>query len=206
MLRPLMKSRIGDLEDMFAASSGEPEVLLQLERELQFRQVPRALALLEKVQQFKATAGAVGATEPMASLKAVVAPAKQGGWVQNSAAPAAQLSLLGPRAAAQLERQPMVSASLPVYPPAKSSRPIPPALIQAAAPEMSLADACRLLNVATGASWESIEQARRVAVQKSSPISKGTPDANRSSALAAARLVNAAYAALSTARCASKAS
>lgn len=200
MPRPLMQSRIGDLEEMFAAAAAKPDVLRQLEHELQFRQVPRALTLLDKVQRAKVAASTVRPAEPVASAKAVALPAKQDVPTRRPATTAAQMSFLNPLAVtAQPEHRPLVSAPSSSAPPAQPPRQIPPAPVQIA-PAMSLADACRLLNVAPGASWEAIEQARRAAVQKSSPLRKGFPEAHRGSALAAARLANAAYAALATAR------
>ena len=46
MPRPLMQHGVGQLEEMFANSKTDASTLKQLERELQYRQVPRALALL----------------------------------------------------------------------------------------------------------------------------------------------------------------
>ena len=50
MLRPLMQRGIGDLEALFAKAKADVGVLMQLEHELQYRQVPRAVALLAEVQ------------------------------------------------------------------------------------------------------------------------------------------------------------
>ena len=50
MARPLMQHGVGQLEEMFAKSRADQRVLKQLEHELQYRQVPRAVALLAEVQ------------------------------------------------------------------------------------------------------------------------------------------------------------
>lgn len=50
MKRTLMQLGIGALEEMFAASKTDAKVLRQLENELQHRQVPRAIVLLDQVQ------------------------------------------------------------------------------------------------------------------------------------------------------------
>ena len=50
MARPLMQHGVGQLEEMFANGKADPKVLKQLENELQYRQVPRAVALLAEVQ------------------------------------------------------------------------------------------------------------------------------------------------------------
>jgi hypothetical protein len=41
--RPYMRHRIDELETFFAESAGDASVLQQLETELSFRQVPRAV-------------------------------------------------------------------------------------------------------------------------------------------------------------------
>ncbi|MEY4749631.1 MAG: hypothetical protein RIQ60_1845 [Pseudomonadota bacterium] len=205
MPRPLMHLRIGDLEEMFASAAGKPDVLRQLEHELQFRQVPRALTLLDKVQRSKAAAVAGRPVEPLAPATPVATPEKPAeAPVQNAAPPAVQLSLIStPALSVQPERRPLISALTSTSTPAQPPRPGVPAPARPVPPAMSLADACRLLNVAPGASWETIERARREAVQKSSPLGTGTSDAHRGPALAAARLANSAYAALAAMRCTS---
>ena len=50
MPRPLMQHGVGQLEEMFAKGKSDPKVLKNLELELQYRQVPRAVALLAEVQ------------------------------------------------------------------------------------------------------------------------------------------------------------
>lgn len=50
MSRPLMQYGVEQLEEMFAKAKFDLKVLKQLESELQFRQVPRAVALLTEVQ------------------------------------------------------------------------------------------------------------------------------------------------------------
>lgn len=145
MARPLMQSRIGELENLFEASNSNLDVLHNLVHELQFRQVPRALALLERVQRAQAAFDAGKTAPPLPSPR---------------------------RHIEVIERSPPST------------------------PSMSIDDAYRLLNVTPGAGWETIEQARRATVQKSSPLVKDMPYADRVTALEKARLVNAAYEAL----------
>ncbi|MFM2059591.1 MAG: hypothetical protein RLY71_3976 [Pseudomonadota bacterium] len=202
MPRPLIQSRIDDLEEMFAAAAGKPDVLRQLEHELQFRQVPRALTLLDKVQRANAVAGICKAAEPPVPAAPAEVPGKRDALAQSSVVPAIQMSPISPVAMAiQPERRPTVSSVLTTAAP--PAQPVRPAIVEPtrpAPPAMSLADAGRLLNVAPGAPWELIELARRAVVQKSSPQGKGMPDAHLGSALAAARLANSAYATLAVAR------
>jgi hypothetical protein len=191
MPRPLMQSRIGDLERKFAAASGKPDDLQQLEHELQFRQVPRAITLLEKV---RAAIDAEAATRPSV-------PAKPDAPIQSSTSSSERMPSRSSRVRdVQPDLWPLASATMPEAPPAQYSQQSAPAQSQPSVPPMSLADACRHLNVARGDPWEKIEQARKQIVQKSSPFGKGTPDAHRGAALAAARLANAAYVVLAVAR------
>jgi hypothetical protein len=54
----MMQMGVGQLEELFAKSKADPRVLKQLEHELGFRQVPRAMTLLGHVQtSLKAMAG-----------------------------------------------------------------------------------------------------------------------------------------------------
>src|ERR1700682_3021917 len=48
--RPYVRHRIDELETLFMESAGDASVLQQLETELSFRQVPRAVTLLAKVR------------------------------------------------------------------------------------------------------------------------------------------------------------
>jgi hypothetical protein len=197
MPRPLMQSRIGDLEAMYAASMGQLEVLGQLEHELQFRQVPRALVLLDLVQRAKAVAGAVKGDRLVPA-----GPLKSAETTQRSGVVApTQLSLLSTPVEAGAERMhvPVSDHLIParVQAPSPSAPRMTPVVPP---PSMSVDDACRHLKVAQGAPWELVEQARRRAVQPSSPLVQGGSDDQRNSALAAARLANAAYAVLAATR------
>ena len=145
MPRPLMQCGIGDLETLFAKSKTDVEVLKQLEHELQYRQVPRAVALLAKVQAavFRARSAKPEPVDPTVR---------------------------------KTEREP--------------------------APPISVEDAYKLLKVTRGSAWESIEQCRREIVNHSHPARlKSMSPERREQALTEAKRVNAAYAALSRARC-----
>lgn len=70
----------------------------------------------------------------------------------------------------------------------------------AVAPTMSVEDACRCLKVVPGVQWEAVEQARRKAVQPSSPLLKDVSAEQQAKLLGAARHANAAYLVLASAR------
>lgn len=207
MPRPLMQSRIGDLEELFASSRGNRDVLKQLEHELQFRQVPRALTLLEQVQQAKASAVATTgvAAAPRTTTTAVNAPTANAigaARAEKTWPPSGQMSLLTVPMSGQAEG----ASGTPAYAPVKASAQLqaklvpPPLAPQASGLTVSLEDAHKLLRVVPGAPWEVVELARRKAVQLASPLSRDVPVGQRQTMLDTARSVNAAYATLAFAR------
>lgn len=185
MARPLMQHGVGQLEEMFAKGKADPKVLKQLENELQYRQVPRAVALLAEVQA--AIYG--GAVAPEVSTVQTPPPARP-----PALAPVSQQPDLWGRPAAP----PVVAA-----PPAAPIRTVTPAVKPPASPpSMPLDDAYKVLKASPGATWESLEQTRRTLVQQSHPSRWKTMNTEkRAQALAEAKRVNAAYAALLHARC-----
>ncbi|CAN0462256.1 unnamed protein product, partial [Phaeothamnion confervicola] len=164
------------------------KVLKQLEHELQYRQVPRAVALLAEVQA--AMYGSTSAAPPAAVPTPPRAPA-----------PVSQQPDLWGRSATQ----PVVSAPTSVRTVAPAVKPpeSPPATKPASStPAVPLGDAYKILKASLGATWESLEQTRRTLVQQSHPSRWKTLSTEKcAQALAEAKRVNAAYAALSQARC-----
>lgn len=198
MTRPLMQHGVGQLEELFAKSKADAKFLKQLEHELQYRQVPRAVALLAEVQ-----AAMYGSTPVAAPSPAPKAPAPAPAPV---AAPPPQPSLW------DVPPPPAIRATAPVpaviAAPAgarAAAAPTPARAATSPAPFMPLEDAYKLLKATPGSTWESIEQTRRLLVLASHPEKlKGLAEGKRSQALAEASLVNAAYAVLSQARCAGR--
>ena len=191
MARPLMQHGVGQLEELFAKSKADAKVLKQLEHELQYRQVPRAVALLAEVQAVMY--GLSPAPAPVAKPPAPSpAPALQP-YLWDNLPPAARPAAPAlPLVAAPVAPRPAVAAA-----PAKSATP--------PAPTMPLEDACKLLKATPGSAWESIEQTRRLLVQASHPEKlRGLAEGRRNQALAEAKRINEAYAALSQARCAGR--
>jgi hypothetical protein len=191
MPRPLMQHGVGQLEEMFASGKADPKVLEQLENELQYRKVPRAVALLAEVQAAMYS-GAVSPQIPTAPAPPQVrAPAP----AQVSQQP----DLWGRPAAPPTVAAPIRAGTSTVTPP--EARPVA-AKAPASPPAMPLDDAYKVLTVSPGATWESIEHTRRTLVQQSHPARWKTLTAEkRAQTLTEARRVNAAYAALSQARC-----
>lgn len=193
MARPLMQHGVGQLEEMFAKGRVDPKVLKQLENELQYRQVPRAVALLAEVQAAM-YGGAV-------TQEALPVPAPPPARVPAPAPVSQQPDLWGRPAAPPVVAPPEVvrtaaPAARPVEPPPAAKAPTP------TAPTMPLEDAYKVLKATPGATWESLEQTRRTLVQQSHPSRwKTLSPEKRDQALAEAKRVNAAVAALSQARC-----
>jgi hypothetical protein len=190
MLRPLMQHGVGKLEEMFATGKSDAKLLKQLEQELQYRQVPRAVALLAKVQ----AAMPGGAAAPQAPTVPASPPTR-------ATAPISHQPDLWGRPAIP----PVVSPAAAVRAAAPAVRPQEPLLVarSPASPlAMPLEEAYKVLKATPGATWNSIEQTRRTLVNQLHPSRwKPLSAEKRAQALAEAKRINAAYAALSQTRC-----
>ena len=187
MHRPLIQKGIAQLEDMFAKCKADTKQLKGLrlkllKQELQHRHVPRAVALLAEVQA------------EMCDVDAEASPARPTTPIPQ------QLDLPVRRAA-----PPEVITPVPVRtvaPEIKLQEPQPKASLIAPPLTMPLDEANKILKVAPGASWESIEKSRRMLMNQSHPSRlKEFSAEKRAEALANAKRVNAAYAVLSQTRC-----
>lgn len=200
MKRTLMQLGIGALEEMFATSKTDAKVLQQLENELQHRQVPRAVALLEQVQlaMKRVASSALSRAQDEFPLEPPATPAMvptqpPPGRPEPTAVASAPAAQPTPSSTTQQVRPPVVA---PVAVPVSSVR-----IERASLPAVSLDDACKLLKVTLGSAWQEVEQTRRTLVQLSHPrhVVGMTPE-HQEAVLDEARLVNAAYAVLSAAR------
>jgi hypothetical protein len=174
--RPLARLGIADLEEIFQKQGEDLTILSRLKHELSFRQVPRALALQERIR--KAEAGQKKSHEPevavIAAKPSVEAP-------RTSSPPTKQLDLLG--AGSKAAEVPKVE--LPPAP--KVTVSIEPQPL----PQLALDDACKILRVSIGDVWEKVELARRKTVLKSSPIAtKGMSGEQVQKLLSEAKLAN----------------
>lgn len=196
MARPLMQHGVGQLEELFAKSKADAKVLKQLEHELQYRQVPRAVALLAEVQEAMYGSTPVAAPSPTPKAPAptpVAVPPPQHSLWDVQPPPAIRAAAPAPAVAPV----PVVARAAPA--------PSPTRAAPAPASAMPLEDAYKLLKATPGSTWESIEQTRRLLVMASHPEKlKGLAEGKRGHALADASRVNAAYAVLSQARCAGR--
>lgn len=203
MPRPLLQAGVGQLETMFGTCRGNLRVLRQLEAELQYRQVPRAIALLEKVQAAIAASGKTR-EEPTSQppirppLPATAPPQQPGLW--------GQVPAQAPRSATP-PQSPTVSAT--PSPPTPSAMPSIKSMgsqtstksVTLPTPTMALEDAYKLLRATAGSSWQSIEQTRRQLVQQAHPSQlKSLGSDKYARCLSEARRVNSAYAVLSMQR------
>jgi len=189
MARPLMQHGVAQLEQLFAKSKADPKVLKQLEHELQYRQVPRAVALLAEVQA--ATYLATPATLPAPSPLMTPAnfPVRQPDLWERSRVPSEPLP---PMAVQPQQAVPPTRTLVP--PPTPDSHPH-------TAPAMSVEEAYKVLKATPGSAWESIEQNRRHLVQQGHPERLAWMSVEeRARIQTEARRVNAAYAVLSRQR------
>lgn len=190
MPRPLIQHGVGQLEELFSKSKTDQKVLKQLEKELQYRQVPRAVALLAEVQATILGRKEIEGRVPAVAFLPQALP-------HQSDLPAHPTTLPTP-AVPQFEQAPVHAPdSTPTVATSPATTPLPPRVT----PTITVEDACKLLKATPGATWESIEQTRRLLVQQSSPSQTSMMSVDkRVQALEEARRVNDAYAVLSTQR------
>lgn len=184
--RPLMQLGIGELEDIFEKQIKNLATLGRLKHELNHRQVPRAIALLERVKKAEAMLEAVDSQRvPPKSPRSTArlkphTPASAPVSISKSLRPEINPSEDGLRmATGQLDlltgfQQPPEPAK-PKAPHAGTSDAVTAQKPQTAAelealPQLALEDACRILKVGLGDTWEKVEAARRKIVTKSSPL------------------------------------
>lgn len=181
MTRPLTRHTIAELEKLFASSKDNDKLLENLAHELQFRQTPRAIELLQEVQ------AALSETEPSAGKPEL-----------GIAGPVQHRLDMGEAASSGTPSPPAVkpiasggtsdSLTLPVALVTHSNRP---------ALTMNAEDAYKILGVTQTATWESIEQIRRQLVQRAHPEHLATMSKEkRAQAQVEAKQVNAAYSVL----------
>ena len=205
--RPLMQLGIGDLEDIFEKQSKNLATLGRLKHELSHRQVPRALALLERIQQAEALLEDVESRRPDPKTPRSTLQLKpRASAPAPASAPAAQEADTNPPATGlqRVQGQPdLLAGFAPPPEPAKprsnpTGAPDPVAASKphtaaepVALPQLALEDACRILKVGVGDAWEKIETARRKIVLKSSPTATSalTP-AQSQKLLAEAKMAN----------------
>ena len=171
-VRPLMRHKVTELEELFAASQADTETLKALEGELRCRHVPRAMVLLKAVQ------AKLTRTSPSTAGSPKPAP------LQESSLPRPQ------RRATFFPSAP--TNSCPAAPPPK-----PSTLASDGEPMMTLEDAYKVLRAKEGTPWEVIEQTRRQLVQKAHPDNFGGLSADKRSAIQfEAKRANVAYSVL----------
>jgi hypothetical protein len=184
-----MQHGVAQLEQLFAKSKADQKVLEQLEHELQYRQVPRAVALLAEVQaaMYLAAPGAP-AVAPQPSMRPPTPPVLQPDLWERRAVPPVAAS------PAAVQPHPLELTAGKVVPPPPASQPH-------AGPAMSIDEAYKVLKVAPSSTWESIEQARRRSVQQAHPQRlKSMSTEKRMQIQSEAKRVNAAYAVLALQR------
>ncbi len=154
MARPLIQCGISDLERTFAESSQDAKTLRILKQELGFRQVPRAVALLAKVNLALKTL--VPAVDSQAGKAPVIAPAdspdkpsKQNLDLFEETV-RAQDGIVAPQA--ELNQSSAVKL--------KSAK---------RTTDISAQAAYALLNANASSTWELIEEKRQAIVQRASP-------------------------------------
>lgn len=199
MPRPLMRNGIAELEQLFSSAKGDIKILQTLEEELKHRNVPRAMALLDKVQRALRAAKPAPrtqATEPAAKpeVKHIASgPAQQGAlWGEE---PRASKTAVGAKPSQPAE-PPSVAA--PTEPPVTTAAPaVQSRNLDEALPPMSVDEAYKVLKATSGSSWEAIEETRRRLVQLAHPAKvAGLIHERRAQLESDAKRANAAYSVL----------
>ena len=178
--RPLMQNGIGALEAMFAESPADAKVLRSLQDELKHRQVPRAIALLQKVEK---------------ALKSDKVPEADAELQPMSPERARLTEILKRHRSLAADKQPALRAendndapgvdatsasAVPAKPPPSASAPVgpghvlvsPPAekpSLKTETPSMSVSEAYQRLQAVPGTGWETLEETRQRIVQQSHP-------------------------------------
>ena len=191
MSRPLIQNGDEPFENVYTASQADPQELEQLKTERQHRHVPKAAALVIEVQaKMCAEASLASPLIKIPSTALTVAAADEPAVVFNYPLASISTSASLPAPAA-IQTGPSWKPLMLLTPPAQEPLPIP----------MSVDDACQLLKVTRGSTWELIEQARRSLVLSAHPSNVATLSPNkRTKAFADAARVNAAYLKLFTLR------
>jgi hypothetical protein len=175
--RPLMQNGIGALEAMFAESSADSKVLRSLQDELKHRQVPRAIALLQKVEKALKSDKVPEAdaeletmsperarlTELLRRHGSLAADKQPALWDDNDAPAASATS------ASAVPAKPAPGASAPIGPGVFVLPPEAKPPLKAETPSMSVSEAYQRLQAAPGTSWETLEETRQRIVQQSHP-------------------------------------
>lgn len=178
--RPLMQNGIGALEMMFGESPGDAKVLLSLQEELKHRQVPRAIALLQKVEKALKSGSVPAAdaelevmsperarlTELLKRHRSLAADKQPALWTENNhdspgvSATSASTGLAkpAPSASAPVGPEPVLVSPRAEEPPLKRDTP-----------SMSVSEAYQRLQATPSTSWEILEATRQRVVQQSHP-------------------------------------
>lgn len=197
MARLLMRHSIVELEQLFSFAKGDIKTLQALEDELKHRNVPRAVALLDKVQRAlraaKPTSKPPEAPEPAPNPTGSGANPQGALWGEEPkrAPKTVVVTKVSQPAKPPLEAVP---AQQPIKPPAPPVQPTKPVEV---VPPMSADEAYKVLKATPGSTWEAIEQTRRQLVQLAHPEKvAGLSPERRAQVQADAKRANAAYAVL----------
>lgn len=197
MARLLMRHSIVELEQLFSFAKGDIKTLQALEDELKHRNVPRAVALLDKVQRSlrtaKPTPKSPEAHEP-APKPAVSGASPQGAlWGEEPKRVPKTVVVTKVNQPAKPPSE-AVPTEQPIKTPAPVVQPTRPVEV---VPPMSADEAYKVLKATSGSTWEAIEQTRRQVVQLAHPEKvAGLSPERRAQVQADAKRVNAAYAML----------
>lgn len=182
MARPLIQCGIGDLERTFAESSQDAKTLRTLKQELGFRQVPRAVALLAKVNL--ALKILVPAVDSKAGKAPVVTPADSPDIPSTQNLDLFEEAVRSQDGIVVPQPEPDQSSAIRLKSAKKTF-------------DITAQEAYALLNANASSTWDSIEEKRQAIVRRASPELSSELDAGqREQMMFEAERANCAYAVL----------
>lgn len=165
--RPLMRLGIRDLEDLFVKQGRDLPSLARLKQELSHRQVPRAVALLDRIHKVEAE---LKHLQPVGPIANPAIESEESTPELPFFEPGQQIPVQR-RLLPELQTHPQApDVSIPVGLPTPEVITVGSAEGVTPIPQLSLEDAFRVLKVGVGDAWEKIETARRKIVVQSSPL------------------------------------
>jgi hypothetical protein len=172
--RPLMQLGIGGLEEIFQKQGKDLTILARLKHELSHRQVPRAVALLERIQQAELALTNLSTHEVDTKSPRSTLLLKTDVQVSSPTEKTVlKIPTLQPDLLSGLDQPSVFKAKKADFLtiPEASQKLIPePASELVALPQLALEDACKILKVSPGDHWQKVETARQKIVAKSSPV------------------------------------
>lgn len=192
--RPLRQLKVDDLEELFSKQKQDNDVLADLNAELAKRKGKRALALRGRVLKSLKLLEKKGDSNRKGEKTDTAGESKLSGYNLQPLVVQPDLWSAPPQNKVARVSNTADTTSFAALPGKETDKPFPEM-----PPQLSVEDACLVLKVTVGDSWEKVEGARRKIVVKSSPVAtKGMRPAKIKKLLADAQQANCAAIVIAT--------